>query len=221
MSFDVCIFDLNGTVLSDEQKYGKAFNKVLNLFDVKTKEKIPHTRGIGVKENWPFLLKKFKVKTEIDVSELARLTQEEYVKLIPEVSLKKGFERFVLQIRGKNIKTALATSNSGKIVRMIFENFDIEKYFDCVTTGDEVIKKKPDPMVFILTAEKLGVERESCLVIEDSKAGIEAAKVSGMKSVGMAYDEKHADTLKKADIVVYDFDGISFDMISELFGDSV
>lgn len=217
MNFDALILDLNGTVLSDEDEYGMAFNKVLKLFKVKTQEEIPHIRGIGVEENWPFLLKKYKVKTDKDISELAGLTQEEYVKLIPRVSLKKGFERFILQMREKKVKTALATSNSGKIVEKIFERFDIEKYFDCITTGDEVIKKKPDPMVFTLTAEKLGVEKEGCLVIEDSEAGIEAARVSGMKSVGMGYDEKHADTLRKADIVVYDFDGLSFKIVSELF----
>ena len=203
------IFDLNGTVLSDEDEYGKAFKEVLASLGVKVNEDYPHTSGIGVEENWEILIEKHNIETKKTKNELAHATQSEYLKLIDEIEFKKGFASFISELRDNDLRTALATSNTWEIVDKLSEKLDLVEYFDVITTREEVIFTKPDPQIFILTAKKLDLDPEECVVFEDSKAGIDAAILSGMKTVGVARNKKSAIELKKAGLIIYNYDDIS------------
>jgi len=203
------IFDLDGTVLDNEDEYGAAFRTILRLLGKKVDKKYPHIGGIGVKENWPRLLAKYKIKTKKTFEELTLETQNEYLKRIGEVTLKKGFEDFVADLKNSGISCALATSNAWWIVDAISEIHPLSHFFDTITTGEEVDFKKPDPDLFLLTAQKLGMESSECLVIEDSNAGIEAAHRAGMKAIGIYRDRNHAEELKEADLLIRNFYEIS------------
>ena len=61
-----------------------------------------------------------------------------------------------------------------------------------MVTGDDITKSKPDPEIFLLGAERLGVQPESCLVIEDAPSGVEAALRGGMKALGFGTGSPHA-----------------------------
>lgn len=67
--------------------------------------------------------------------------------------------------------------------------------FDAVSCGLDTTKSKPNPEVFLIAAKKLGMDPKDCIVIEDSDAGIEAAKAGGMYAlaVGAAKENKKAD----------------------------
>lgn len=205
MTISAVIFDLDGTVLDNEDEYGAAFRKVLRSLGKHVDKKYPHTSGIGIKENWPLLLSKYHIKTKRTMEELARTTQEAYLQMLPHVNVKKGFEEFVRVLKESGIQVALATSNAWWIVDEIKGELNLEGIFDVVTTAEEVAYNKPDPDIFILTAEKLGVERQDCLVIEDSQAGVEAAHRAGMKVVAISRDAEYAKSLKEADLVIRGF----------------
>ncbi|MFV1917362.1 MAG: HAD family hydrolase [Patescibacteria group bacterium] len=216
MRISAVIFDLDGTVLDNEDEYGIAFRRVLNSLGKKVDKKYPHVGGIGVKENWPLLLSKYRIQTKKSIEELTRETQDYYLKMLDHVTYKKGFENFVRDLRNSGIATALATSNTWWIVDEVSRVFDIDSHFDIITTGEEVKYKKPDSDLFLLTSQKLGVDPSDCLVMEDSQAGIEAARRAGMKAVGIAKDISVEKLLADADLVIFDFDQISAEEISKL-----
>ena len=216
MKLSAVIFDLDGTVVADEDEYGEAFARVLKKLGVIVDSEYPHVGGIGVRENWPIFIKKYNIKTDKTIEELTLLTQQEYKKLIPKVTLKDGFIEFVTALRESEILVALATSNTWDIVENIFDYLHIEKYFDSVTTGEEVSFKKPEPDIFLVALDKMGIEPERCLVFEDSESGIEAAKGAGMKIIGIYRDNKHLKTLNNADLLKDSFDKISLEEISNL-----
>ncbi|WAW14513.1 HAD family hydrolase [Peptostreptococcus equinus] len=70
-------------------------------------------------------------------------------------------------------------SNNDHIINNIEKN-DVSGYFDVIASGEEVQNGKPSPDVFLLAAQKLNINPENCLVLEDSSNGIEAAKAAGM-----------------------------------------
>lgn len=218
MSILAVIFDMDGTVLDNEDEYGAAFRGVLQMLGKKVDKKYPHIGGIGVRENWPHLLSKYKIKTSKTLEELAIETQKQYLKRISEITFKKGFEKFLSDLKESGVLVALATSNAWWIVDEISEILPLNKLFDVITTGEEVEYKKPDPDLFVLTAQKLSVEPQDCLVIEDSEAGIEAAKRAGMKTIGIIRNQKHANNLKDADLLIRNFYEISPEILSRLDG---
>lgn len=216
MKLSAVIFDLDGTVLEDEDEYGKAFNKVLKSLSVDSKTNYPQEKGIGVKENWDRLLKKYAINTEKNSTILANETQQAYLQLISEVTVRPGFEEFTQNLKDSGLQIALATSNTWEQVDKILDLTNLQGVFDVVTTSDEVTFNKPDPDIFTLTADKLGYEREECLVIEDSPVGILAAKRAGMKAVGIAMTEKDMGLLSEADMVVEGFSEITPRAVDQL-----
>lgn len=216
MTISAVIFDLDGTVIDNEDEYGEAFRKVLKSLGKKVDKKFPHTSGIGVKENWSLLLSKYRIKTKKTTEELARETQDNYLKLLDQVNFVKGFEEFVRELKDSGIRVALAPSNAWWIVDEVSDAFNIRDYFEVITTGEEALYKKPDPDLFLITAEKLGVDPKECLVIEDSRAGIDAAQRAGMKTIGIARDSKHAKALKRADRIIKNYIQVTPEEISAL-----
>lgn len=143
------------------------------------------------------------------------LTYQEYAKRLESIELKPGAEDFIQEVRGSGIKTALATSTDWWIVEKLFDNLKIENLFDSVTTGEEVLNKKPAPDSFLTAAEKLGAFSDECLVIEDSPSGVEAAKAAEMKVIAIdETDEKEG--LGNANLVVGGFEEITPKILLEL-----
>ncbi len=215
MKIAAVIFDLNGTVLEDEDEYGKAFNKVLKSLGFDPKTEISHEKGIGVKENWVKFIEKYGIKTDKTLETLTKETQDNYLDEIDNVTIREGFADFVEDLRDGGIQIALATSNTWEQTDKILDTVNLQEVFDVITTCDEVTFNKPDPDIFVVTADKLGAERYECLVIEDSPAGIEAARRAGMKVVGIASDGNYQE-LSKADLVVENFSEITAQAIDQL-----
>ena len=216
MKFAAVIFDLDGTILANEDEYGESFAKVLKSLGVEVNSNYPQISGIGVKENWQIFLKKYNLKTAKSIEQLTQETQDIYLSKLSTVRLRKGFEEFINDLKKIGVLTALATSNVGFIVDKVLKSKNLKAYFDVITTAEEVRFTKPDPDLFLETAVKLGVEPAVCLVIEDAKAGITAAHRAGMKVVGIARDEDYKGQLKKADLVVNDFTELSSEILMQL-----
>lgn len=106
--------------------------------------------------------------------------------------VKKGFESLLDYLIENKYKTAIATSTVRWKMknRMKFLHFD--DIVDSVVCGDEVKNTKPNPEIFLKAAESLGLAPEECIVIEDSKAGVEAAYNGGFKCI-MVPDFKQPD----------------------------
>lgn len=125
-------------------------------------------------------------KNDLYVSYINRLRKDELFNGVLDV-----FEK----LKGRNIRIALGSAS--KNAALILERLDIVRYFDIVVDGTQVSKAKPDPEVFVRSAEKLGIPCEECIVFEDSAAGLEAARNAGMLAVGIG-DRKN---LPMADVV--------------------
>lgn len=98
-------------------------------------------------------------------------------------SILPGALNTVSRLREMGIKTAVASSseNASCILRQV----KLTPFFDAVVDGQEAEKGKPDPEVFLLTARKLRMPTSECLVIENTAAGLDAARQAGMKALAL------------------------------------
>ncbi|HSM63522.1 MAG TPA: HAD-IA family hydrolase, partial [Gillisia sp.] len=144
---------------------------------------------------------KMAVKNDNYLSYLTNMTSAD---ILPGVS--KVIEFLIEQ----NVPFALGSAS--KNARPILEKTDLINKFHAIVDGNDVSKAKPDPEVFIIAAEKIGVAQENCLVFEDSVAGVQAANIAGMMSVGIG--EK--DVLHEADYIFSSFEEIEIDFLKKL-----
>jgi HAD superfamily hydrolase (TIGR01509 family) len=214
--YSAIIFDLDGTLIESETLWGKAFVRVMESLGVKAENDHPGQIGVSIKPNWQHVIQKYDIKTTKTLDELEVLTYAEFEKLIPYVYLKDGAIDFIEDLKENGYDIGLATSTNWTIVEKILDHFQIHYLFNAVTTGEEVASPKPSPEIFILTADKLGIDPEHCLVIEDSPSGVEAAIEAGMKVIAISSDGDEEDKLEKADLVVEDFSEITPKAIDQL-----
>ena len=107
-----------------------------------------------------------------------------------------GVFDFITYLRNNGIRTAVGSAS--KNTPVILGKTNLADKFDAVSCGLDTQKSKPDPEVFLIAAKKLGIAPSECVVIEDSDAGIEAAKAGGMYAIAMGVAENNS----KADISV-------------------
>ncbi|HEV7550211.1 MAG TPA: HAD family phosphatase [Candidatus Angelobacter sp.] len=135
-----------------------------------------------------------------------------------EIRLIRGFVEFLAQLDAAGIPSAVATSGSRRRVKQALQAFNLVSRFRSVLTADDVSRGKPDPALFLLSAQALQLNPGQILVCEDAVAGVIAAKTAGMKCIGIAANGR-GSLLKQAgsDLVVDDFRYTNFDEVSRLF----
>ena len=94
-----------------------------------------------------------------------------------------GVKDLLDSIKKAGIKAAVASSS--KNADRILDFTGLRDYFDVITSGDDILKSKPDPEVYVLTAQRLCVDPGKCIVIEDARVGIDAAVKAGMIPIGI------------------------------------
>ena len=110
--------------------------------------------------------------------EWVKMAEEKYAREIP---LKPGAAEFVEELKRRNIKLGICSSNSRELIQTVLKAHGMENSFDCITTCCDVPKSKPEPDVYLKTAQILSVEPADCLVFEDVPMGILAGKRAGMQ----------------------------------------
>lgn len=182
------IFDLDGVILSTDEFHYRAWKAIADEegieFDRKINDKL---RGVSRMQSLEIILEKATRKYDDDEKQkLAQTKNEHYRKLLAElkesaVSDDVRYTLKTLKERGYRI----AIGSSSKNAKFILERVGLIGEFDAVSDGNCITKSKPDPEVFVVAADMLGLSAEECIVVEDSVAGIVAAKTGGFTSVAI------------------------------------
>ena len=196
-----CIFDLDGVIVDTAVYHYKAWRRLANQlgFDF-TEEQNEELKGISRIESLKIILNWGGVsKNDDEMHELATLKNTWYVDMITKMTPKEilpGAKEFLELAKENHYLTALgsASKNSETILKQI----GLTHMFDALVDGNKVTKSKPNPEVFLVGAQELGVKPEECVVFEDAIAGVEAAKRGNMKAVGIG----KTDVLSEADLVI-------------------
>ncbi len=134
------------------------------------------------------------------------------------IKMVDGVADFLDQVQRAGIPMGLATSGSHSRVQYMLDRLDLRRRFQVVVTGDDVLKGKPDPAIFVLAARRLQCPHADVLVVEDAVAGVRAAKQAGMKCLGIAGSNGRGSLLREAgaDGVVANFVGISVESLHNI-----
>lgn len=193
------IFDLDGVLVSTDVLHYKAWKKLAEdegIYDYTEADNV-RQRGVSRMASLEVVLEKTDKKyTDEEKTEMAERKNKIYVESLSDLSEKDvlpGALRFIDYIKDKGIKTAVGSAS--KNAPLILEKTKLLGLMDGVSCGLDTTKSKPDPEVFLVAAQKIGAEPKDCMVVEDSDAGIQAAKAGGMiaLAVGAAKENPLAD----------------------------
>ena len=141
------------------------------------------------------------------IKELHKLKTDLYMQIIEsgELPLRPGVARLVDEAIAADIHLAVCSTSNERAVNLAVEKLlgrDRKAGFDLILAGDVVSKKKPDPEIYVLALERLGLQSQQCVVIEDSRNGLLAAKAAGIPCVVTTNGYTENEDFAEADLVV-------------------
>lgn len=183
MKYQAVIFDLDGVICSTDTYHYQAWKAIADELKIPFNETINHRlRGVSRMESFEIILEKYdkEMSREEKVfwTEKKNEIYKELLKNMSPADLSEEVKSTLDALREKGL--LLAIGSSSKNAGFILGQLGLGGYFDAVSDGNNITKSKPDPEVFVKAAQFIGKEPEVCLVVEDAKAGVEAAKAGGM-----------------------------------------
>ncbi|MFA9463315.1 MAG: beta-phosphoglucomutase [Velocimicrobium sp.] len=188
IKYKALIFDLDGVICHTDYYHFQAWKMIADKLGISFDETINNRlRGVSRMESLEILLETYNgTISEEDKCKLTEEKNKRYQQLLKQLSpekLNKEVKRTLDVLKRSGVK--LAIGSSSKNAKFILSQIGLESYFDTITDGCDIIYSKPNPEVFIKAAQGLKEEPVNCLVIEDSIAGIQAAKAGGMESAAI------------------------------------
>ncbi len=210
-----CIFDLDGVLVDTAHYHFLAWKRLANAFHYTLTEEVnERLKGVSRMHSLEIILAEANVS--LSEEEKVRLADRkngwftEYVQAMKPEELFHGVTVLFEKLKVDNIRIALGSSS--KNAQTILEKLKIRSYFDVIIDGNMITHSKPDPEIFLLGAQKLGVKPEACVVFEDAEAGVAAAIAANMKCVGIG----NARQLKKANVVVPSIGQFDYGLLKQL-----
>ena len=188
------IFDLDGVLVSTDELHFKAWKKLAEELGIHgfTKEDNMRQKGVSRMESLEVVLEKTEQSYTLEEKVcLADRKNSYYVEYLQELTEEAVLEDVVLtlsDLREKGI--SIAVGSASKNTPLILQKTGLSSFIDQVSCGLDTTRSKPDPEVFYIAAKKLQLPPEECLVVEDSAAGIQAAKSAMMKSLSVGPEYK-------------------------------
>ena len=143
-----------------------------------------------------------------------------YLDLIESSSLLPGVRDYLVRARDLGLKVGVASSSTREWVEGHLTSRGLMRYVDSIRTSDDVAFVKPDPELYLSTAESLGVRPEACLAIEDSANGLTAAKRAGMVCVAVPNPMTADMDLDRADLRLQALSDMPLAMLLDRVGDA-
>ena len=207
-----CIFDLDGVIVDTAKYHYLAWKRLAAelgfFFSEKDNERL---KGVSRIASLEILLQVGGLSLTKDkklfLAERKNNWYVEYITAINENEILPGAKKFIESAREAGLKVALGSAS--KNARTILTGLKLTGYFDSIIDGNKVSKAKPDPEVFLMAAQELGLSPENCVVFEDASAGIEAAKRAGMRCIDVGTSPELSD----ADVSIPGFEGVDLNIL--------
>lgn len=182
------IFDLDGVIVSTDEYHYQAWKQISDAegieFDRTINEQL---RGVSRMESLEIILsqadRQYTPEQKDDLASGKNKIYRNLLDTLSERDILPGVQTLLSDLKARQVKIAIGSSS--KNTPVILKKIGLENTFDVVVDGNDIRHSKPDPEVFLLAAEKLGLSPSDCVVVEDAEAGIAAAIAAGMKVIGV------------------------------------
>lgn len=200
MALKAVLFDFNGVIINDEPLHEQLIEQILISENLRPQPGEFRKVCLGRSDRTclrELLANRGRVVSDNYLNELVKRKAQAYQQLFTEKQDKlpifPGLEDLIFQLRSRNIKLAVVTGAIRAEVELVLNQTTLAKHFNAIVAGDEIENSKPAPDGYLLAVERLkelypdsNLQPRECLAIEDTPAGIQAAKQAGIPVLGVA-----------------------------------
>ena len=204
------LFDWDGVIIDSSRQHELSWER-LAAAEGKALPAGHFRQGFGKKNEWIIPNVLGWTSDEAEVRRLSLRKEALYREVVEERGLVAlpGVPEFLARLRAGGVRCCIGSSTHRENITTSLGVLGFEGMFDGMVTAEDVTHGKPHPAVFLQAAAKIGRAPKRCIVFEDAFAGIEAARASGIKVVGVATTHDAAALAGKVDRVVHQLDELT------------
>ena len=209
------IFDMDGVIIDSEPVYFEIDKQMFEELNIAVSFE-EHCSYVGTSSQnmWNAIITKHGV-----AEQPAELMRKEYSLYLEHLANAKdlqpidGVVELIHELYKDNFKLVLASSSQMASIDIVLNKFKLDELFIAKVSGSELAHSKPHPEIFLRSARLIKSDPSECIVIEDSKNGVTAAKAAGMKCIGFLNPNSGHQDLKNADLVIHSFGELNADIV--------
>ena len=215
------IFDMDGVIVDTEPVHRYAYFQHFDELKIPVDDALFATfTGNSTRNVFQKLKEKFLLEHEVeDLIQRKRNIFNDAFDTKEDLHLLEGVENLIKNLHLADFELIVASSASKVTIDRVFERFNLYQYFSHIVSGEDFPKSKPDPAIFLHAVSISTSEKDQCIVIEDSKNGLEAAKSAGIFCVGYNSEHSKLQDLSKSDLIINHFNELSPQIIQNLAND--
>lgn len=197
------IFDMDGVIIDSEPIHFDIDVKTMKYLGINiSPQELERFVGMTNPDMWRILKQEYNISMPIE--EIIDVQLSSKIKVVRELELAPidGIVELILELKKLDMKLGIASSSPRIFINEVLKKFQIEAYFECVVSGEEVTNGKPAPDIYLEAARQLNVNANECIVLEDSRNGIKAAKAASMRCIGFINPNSGDQDLSLADVIV-------------------
>jgi putative hydrolase of the HAD superfamily len=213
---EAVIFDMDGLLVDTETCDYEAWRELHEAHGVELT--LPeYCYSAGLYGSWEAMYEALGARCGRTPDELHAIRDPRFRELVEE-RLRPSAELLGLleRLRGHGAKRGIASSSDSDWVEYLVEGLGLRAEFQAIATGHDVQRRKPAPDVYLLAAERLGVDPARCVALEDSSHGIEAARAAGMRAIAIPNSVSMHQDLSQANARVEHFGEVTLELLQRL-----
>lgn len=199
MTLKAVLFDFNGVIINDEPIHEQLIEQIMQEQNLRSRRGEFRQFCLGRSDRaclTDILTRRGRVVSDSYINELIERKAQAYrekLEALEKLPIFPGVEDLIYKIRVAQLKIGLVTGALRSEAELVLNQAKLAQYFNVIVAGDEITASKPQPEGYLLAVERLNqlypelkIQASDCLAIEDTPAGIQAAKRARMQVVGVA-----------------------------------
>ncbi|UNL87077.1 HAD family hydrolase [Priestia koreensis] len=210
------IFDFDGTILDTESPWFNVYKEIAESYGTTLPLEV-WGKCVGTSDKAYYEYLEEQVGEKLDMDKIGMLRKQKHEAFMETQDLRPGVKAYIEAAKEAGYKLAIASSSNYAWVSKFLAKFDLADYFEVIATSDHVTNIKPDPELYTLALEKLGVTADEAMAFEDSPNGTRAAKAAGIQTVIVPNPATASLTFDEYDYKLHSMDELTLsELLDEL-----
>ena len=215
--FKAIIFDMDGVLVDSEPLFLKAINRLMlqeNAAPISEEENRDNLIGTTIEETWRRLKKLRGLPRSIsEYIEKYEILVEQVLK--EELAAQPGVVELIKECQRRGLPKAVASSSLRSWIDLKLHSIGLQDAFEVVLGGDDVTRGKPEPDIYLLAAERLGLPPQECIAIEDLPVGIAAAVSAGTHTIAVRTESTKGLDISRAHSVLDSLKEFDYSLLAD------